>query len=288
MAWARRSKLTADPLIAMLQNPSLEARYGACQALEALRGRAAPAVAALQSQLDDSDLWLRIRAADALAAIGGPARVAVPQLLQLLAINDPVADPRGMQQRYLAFALFDRQGLLNKSLDGVDRSALYEAVKVGLGNQDGRARGSLSSVYRNLTSTEIAPLLPAIYQAVQEPAPSGEMFADSIRIEGLRLLAKHHVQEGIAATVQYTREQNPWNSQKRTPELMEILLSYGTHAQTVVPELTEIANYFEKDEPNFPKHLMAQKAQCVRDTIQALEKAQQTPTLIPLQKFGRE
>jgi hypothetical protein len=64
------------------------------------------------------------------------------------------------------------------------------------------------------------------------------MFADGIRVEGLRLLAKHRIEEGIRACVNYTRDQNPWASEHRTPELMEILLSYGTHAKSVIPELT--------------------------------------------------
>ena len=58
-----------------------------------------------------------------------------------------------------------------------------------LSNQDGRARGSIGSVYRNLSAEDIKPLLPAIYQAIIEPAPSGEMFADSIRVEGLDPIA---------------------------------------------------------------------------------------------------
>ncbi|MFN9954801.1 MAG: acetylesterase, partial [bacterium] len=85
----------------------------------------------------------------------------VPQLLELLAQVDEKNDPRGMQQRYLSFALFDRDGLLSRSLDGVDRPALYKAVQAGLKNQDGRARGSIGSVYRQLSLNEIKPLLPA-------------------------------------------------------------------------------------------------------------------------------
>jgi hypothetical protein len=247
----------------MLASPSLDARYGACQGLIFLRGRAAPAVDALQKTLSDPDLWLRIKAAEALAAIGKPATKTVPKLLELLAQVDTKNDPRGMQQRYLTFALFDRDGMLSRSLDGVDREALYTAVRAGLKNQDGRARGSLGSVYRNL---------------------SGEMFADGIRVEGLRVLAQHHIEEGMAALVKYTREQNPWASQKRTPEIMKILLEYGSHAKAVIPELEKIAHYFEKEEPDFPKNLGLQKANSVRDTIRAIEASTETPTLI---KLGR-
>ena len=63
---------------------------------------------------------------------------------------------------------------------------------------------------------------------------------------------------------------------------MKVLLSYGTHAKSVIPELTQIANYFEKDEKDFPKELMLRKAKCVRETIVAIEAATDTPELINL------
>jgi hypothetical protein len=282
MALGRRKDAPVPGIVKLLESPSLDTRLGACQAIARVSKRGAPGVEPLRKLLTHEDLWLRIKAADALAAIGAPAMPAVPQLLELLAQVDPQADPRGMQQRYLSFALFDDDGMLSRSLEGVDREALYKAVRAGLRNQDGRARGSIGSVYRNLSADEIKPLLPAIYQAVVEPAPSGEMFADTIRVEGLRLLAKHGIEEGIAACVKYTRDQNPWSSENRTPELMKILLTYGTHAKAVIPELAKLADYFAKDEKNFPRHLMAVKAKSVRDTILAIEASTDTPELISL------
>ncbi len=281
MALARRKDTPIPPLLTLLDSPSLEARYGACQAIIALGGRSAPAVDALRKSLTSPDLWLRIKAAEALASIGKPAMQTVPQLLELLAQVDTKNDPRGMQQRYLTFALFEnREGMLSRSLDGVDRAALYKAVRAGLTNQDGRARGSIGSVYRNLSAEDIKPLLPAIHQAIIDPAPSGEMFADGIRVEGLGLLAKHHIQEGISALVKYARDQNPWSSQNRTPELMKILLAYGTHAKAVIPELEKLAHYFEKEEKDFPKNLGLQKANSVRDTIRHIEASTESPELI--------
>lgn len=288
MAYGTHETASAAPLIRMLVSPSLETRYGACQGLIFMRERAAPAINALQKTLSHPDLWLRIKAAEALAAIGKPAMKTVPQLLELLAQVDEKNDPRGMQQRYLSFALFNTNdehgdGMLSRSLDGVDRPALYKAVQAGLKNQDGRARGTIGSVYRQLSFDELKPLLPAILEAAVQPAPSGEMFADSIRIEGLRLLAQHHVEEGMAALVKYTRDQNPWASQDRTPELMKILLTYGTHAKAFTPELEKIAHYFEKEEPDFPPEFMIQKANSVRDTIKAIKASTETPTLIRIQ-----
>ena len=284
MALGRRKDAPVTPLVEMLDSPSLDARYGACQGLIFLRGRGAPSVDALQKTLSHEDLWLRIKAAEALAAIGAPATKVVPQLLELLARVDVKKDPRGMQQRYLSFALFDNEGLLGRSLEGVDRPALYKAVRAGLKNEDGRARGSIGSVYRHLSLEEIKPLLPAIHEAIVEPAPSGEMFADGIRVEGLRLLSQHHIEEGINALVIYTRDQNPWASQERTPELMKILLTYGTHAKAAIPELTKIANYFEKDEKDFPPDLMRMKGESVRETIAAIESSTDSPELVRLKE----
>ncbi|MBN1852096.1 MAG: HEAT repeat domain-containing protein [Pirellulales bacterium] len=284
MALARREEAPISTLTKMLQSPRLEFRYGACQALALLKDTAAPAVPALKNTFQEDDLWLRVQAAEALAGIGEPAMSAVPDLLKLLANGPSEKDPRGMEQRYLCFALFNRRGgMLGRSLMGVDREALYTAVRAGLCNEDGRARGSIGSVYQNLSYEEIKPLLPAIYQAVIEPAPSGIMFADGIRIEGLKLLAKHRVKEGIGACLKYTRTQNPWGSEKRTTELMKILLGYGAHAKSAIPELKQIADGFENGEENFPRKLSLEKARAVRETIHAIESLNDYPELIRIE-----
>jgi len=281
IALGRRKEAPVARVVARLDSPSLEARLGSCQAIAHLRGRAASAVPALRKTLHSDDLWLRIKAADALAAIGKPAMEAVPEMLELLARFDTQKDPRGMQQRFFTFALFDsREGLLGRSLEGVDRQQLYQAVRAGLKNEDGRARSDFGSVYRNLSADAIKPLLPAILQAVVEPAPSGEMFADGIRVEGLRVLAKHRVEEGIRACVNYIRGQNPWASQERTPELTKILASYGANAKIVVPELERIAADFADGEPDFPKNLSLKKAAAVREAIQQIRASNDRPELI--------
>jgi hypothetical protein len=60
---------------------------------------------------------------------------------------------------------------------------------------------------------------------------------------------------------------------------MKILLSYGAHAKAVIPELTKIGDYFEKDEKDFPQELMLMKAKCVRETIRAIEASTDSPQL---------
>ncbi len=237
MELANREGDPTPKLLEMLDDSCLNARLGACQALRMLKQRAAPAVPALMEALKADDLWLRIQAAEALASIGGPAMAAVPELLEMLARQDPASDPRGMQQRYLCFALFNtRGGMLGRSLEGVDRELLYAAVRAGLQNEDGRARGSIGSVYGNLTFAEIEPLLPAIFEAVVEPAPSGIMFADGIRLSGLELLAKHNIEEGLPLCIELI-EPDRWGLRNRINRCLAILRLYGGAARSEIPRL---------------------------------------------------
>lgn len=281
-ALARRGRGTAVPeMVTMLDSGDVHSLYGACEGLIHAGAAGAPAVPALLPLLDHEDLWVRVKAAEALGRIGEPAMAAVPVLLERLAVGPTADDPRGMEQRFLSFTLFDRRrGMLSRSIEGVDRGQLLAGVAAGLRNQDGRARSDISNVYSQLSFEEIKPLLPAIYAAVAEPAPSGIMFADGVRVEGLRLLAKHRVKEGIEACVTYIRDQNKWASEKRTPELIEILLSYGGHAKAVIPQLSRLADEWEQGEDDFPPRLSRQKAGNLRDAIEKIGGLTEYPELV--------
>lgn len=240
---------------------------------------AAPAVPQLRAALQHSDLWLRVRAATALAVIGKPARPALPEMLERIARGPTKDDPRGMEQRFIASAIFSKMLTNTKSLEGVDRDQLRTAIARGLQNQDGRARGEISEIYRRLSYEEIQPLLPAVLEAFYKPAPSGEMFADEVRLNGLKVLTMHHIEEGMAACADYLRTQNPWSSENRTPDILKILDVYGAQAQAVLPTLRETAALFDQGEPDFPKKLTEQKAKAVRDAMAKIEAAQDRPEL---------
>lgn len=264
MALSRRDVESLLPaLVQMLDASRIEPRYGACQTLAQLKGKAAAAVPALAKCLDHDDLWLRVKAAEALAAIGEPAMPAMPAMLEMLARGPSEEDPRGMEQRYLCFALFNRRGgMLGRSLDGVDREALQAAVRAGLRNEDGRARGAIGSVYDNLTYDEIKPLLPAIHQAIVEPAPSGIMFAAGIRLAGVELLAKHRIKEGIPLCID-VMEIEKWGKRDRINRCLKALGTYGGAAKEVLPELRQL----EKD---LSAHREARNLQAEIDNVRSL------------------
>lgn len=241
MALARRKIDVLPALLEMLRAPRVESRLGACAALAELK--AAPAVPALRESLNHPDLWLRVKAAEALAAIGPAAMPALPDLLRKIAQAPTPDDSRGMEQRFLCFALFDRRGgLLKGSMEGVDRDLLREAVRAGLRNEDGRSRGSVGGIFARLSFEEIKPLLPAIHQAIVEPAPSGEMFADGVRLAGLDVLAKHRIRQGIPLCLDIL-EIDRWGKQDRLKGALKSLESYGAAAKPMLPRLLQL----EKD-----------------------------------------
>ena len=283
MALGRRQDKVIAQLIRLLDAEDLYTRYGACQALKMQRKRGATAIPALLKAFRANDLWLRILAAEALAGIGEPARIAVPEMLARLTKHDIKNDPRNMEQRYVSFALFNKRGgLIGQSLEGIDRNLLMKAVRAGLLNEDGRARSSISSVYQNLAYDEIKPLLPSIHKAIIEPAPSGIMFADGIRMSGLKLLTKYRINEGIELLVDYSRNQKKHGSEKRIVKIMEMLKAYGTHGKRVISQLEALANYFGNEEKDFPNHLSLRKAEFVKETIAAIEVSIDEPKLVDL------
>jgi hypothetical protein len=272
----RKDEKPLAALVKMLDDPKLEAHYGACEVLILLKGTAAPAVPKLAALLDHDDLWLRIKAAEALAHIGKPAMGALPVLLERLAMGPTKNDPRGMEQRYLCFSVFGV--MLKNSLEGVDRDLLRKAVTAGLQNQDGRARGNIGNIYQQLGYDEIKPLLPAIHRAIVEPSPSGIMFADGIRLSGLELLAKHRIRQGMKLCLD-VMDIDRWGKKNRVDRCLKILATYGGAAKPLLPRLHQL----EKDLAVHPEAkggnpLTSQLAGLIRN----IEGATDSPELIDL------
>jgi hypothetical protein len=240
MALARKGASPNKEFIQMLASNDLETRYGASQALAHTKKPSLEAVDALRKNLDHKDLWLRIESAEALAKIGKPAMSALPKLLTMLAKHPSEDDPRGMEQRYLSFAVFGK--MLRNSLDGVDKNLLHKAISATLQNEDGRARSEVGRIYGKLSYEEIKPLLPAIERAIKTPSPSGVMFASGIRLSGLDILAKHRIKEGMPLCFEVMEIQK-WGKAARIPRCLKALTSYGAAAKPILPNLRQL----EKD-----------------------------------------
>jgi len=171
------------------------------------------------------------------------------------------------------------------SLDAVFESAhRIIGFRIGLLNEDGRARGGVIKVYPLLSEEEVKSLLPDINRSVVEPSPSGIMFSDESRMEGLKMLADRRIGAGIDACMYWLVNQNHWASEKRTPQLLEFLRSYGVHAKRTIPALEKLAADFDAGIPHyFPKNLSKNKAEYVRETIKYLKETTDSPELVEME-----
>ena len=237
-------KKAIPELIRMLRHDRLYTAYGACKGLAALQGLSEKAVPQLQKLLKSEDTWLRIEAAVALISIGPAASDAVPDLLQLVMQRDE-NDPLQLTQRFIAHGLFNskrspgRSSLFAKSINDIDRETLYKMVKQLLVNPDGLTRNTAASVFNNLSFEELQPLFPAILEAIETPSPSGIMFSDKIRISGIKLLAKHQVEEGLQLSVKLL-QLDKWGRKARILNCINVLKIYGAAAKPILPELKQL------------------------------------------------
>jgi HEAT repeat protein len=278
-------------LLAMLDGADRDARYGACEALAALGPRADAAAPRLLAALADPDPWIRTLACGALVRFGPAARrSAVPDLLRLAAKDDP-SDPRGMVQRAAATALFsprpgrrEPKSLLADSLEGVDRALLYPAVETLLRNQDGATRGQLRPVYGKLDDRDLATLMPAIVEAVRKPSPSGEMFADGVRLAGLDLLSRLRIREGMDLCVDLI-EPERWGLKNRLPRCLDYLVRYGDRARPLEPRLREIRSAMIRKDPR--KGEKSEHVVALDKALARLASAPASATPVPLDTYLR-
>ncbi|MGB1129373.1 MAG: DUF6288 domain-containing protein [Haloferula sp.] len=262
-ALARRKDTPVEKLIESLDSTDLHTNYGACLALGMMRGEAASAVPALRQKLKHEDLWLRIQAADALGQIGEPALAALPDLLEMISGEPAEDDPRNMEQRYVSVVVFGK--MLRQSHEKADPEMLRKAIIAGLQNQDGRSRGSVGSIFKKLSFEEIQPLLPAIHEAVVTPAPSGIMFADGVRLEGLDILAKYKIEEGMPLCIDLL-DINRWNKKSRIARCFKALMEYEGAAKPMLPRLRQVEQDLLKHrEKKMMEPIIEQLRQMMRD-----------------------
>ena len=207
--------------------------------------------------------------------MGPEARKASVNDLLTLAAHWNRDDPRGTMQRWVAISLFEpypgsnTPTILNKSLEGVDRRLLYPAMRALLRNDDSVVRGCVGSYLKQLTDADLAVLLPEIIKAIEEMAPSDEMWADDIRLAGLDLLSRRHIREGMVLCVSTIERRWGNDLQKR----LEYLKRYGVQAKEVLPRL-------RKKRSDWPAGAKAID-RCIAD----IEASKDSPTVVEMKDF---
>lgn len=283
---AKRDGEFVPTLLSLLSSTNRDARYGAIEALGALGPRADAAAPQLRAALRDDDPWIQCLAAEAMPALGPEARRACVSDLLAMTVRPNPADPRRLNGRSAGFALFSGQpgargpkSLLAESLEGVDRDLLYPAIRTILQHEDGASRSTLRDTIGKLSDRDLIELLPDIVRAVEHPAPSGEMFADGIRLAGIDLLSRLQIREGMALGVALI-EPDRWGEKNRTSRCLAYLQRYGAHAQQVLPQMREIREYLAKVKRS-PADTLAE----FDKALAAIESSTAEPTLVSLAEF---
>jgi hypothetical protein len=108
------------------------------------------------------------------------------------------------------------------------------------------------------------------------------MFSNEIRMGGFKALTKYHFKEGLEAGVILAKTQGGHGSESRTGEIMKEIISYGTAAREVLPELREVIDMFNLQCKNgeFPAgELNERRVGSVEKAIKSIEAATEQPEL---------
>ena len=129
-----------------------------------------------------------------------------------------------------------------------------------------------------LTTDDVKALAPDILAAIDIPAPADTMFANEIRMAGLKALSKYHFKEGIRVGLKFAQTQSAHGSESRTGEILAEVLRYGTAAKEILPDLKKLITQFQNEE-DFPDWAKEQKIASVKKAITDLEATTTQPTL---------
>lgn len=276
-------------LMVMAEGKDAHVRQGACEALGFIKN--ADALPVLVRLLSHPDRSLRFRAAQAIRKMGGAAQPAIPGILTaVVKTAEPIqpidwADPIQLTHGQLAAALFG--GPLATSVQKADTTLLYPAVRVFSRNADGMARAKLRSYFQNQLSLEdVQALGPDIFVAIKTPSPADKMFSNEIRMGGFKALSKYHFKEGIEAGIIFVKTQGGHGSERRTGEIMQELVKYGTAARSVLPELKGLLVQFDTEVKNkqFPPEPNKMRVASVEEAIRSIESATTQPELRSISK----
>jgi cell wall assembly regulator SMI1 len=247
------TQIQINSLVASISNGTLSSnvntRIGACTALGLLKATPTTTLPALTQRLSDTDLWVRAKAATALASFADSASGQIDTILrtytQNAATNPRVIDwddPIQISNGFLSQSIF---GSLHNSIIASPKSLLYPAIKIALKQPDSNQRSApaqFASTY--LTYDDAMALTADLAECVGTNAPANTMFSMWSRIQAVNALEKHKIPEGAQAALSMLTQQAGfgWAPQHLLYGGLNALASYGQFATPQLPALRATAD----------------------------------------------
>jgi len=237
-------KATWEPLlITMTSDSNVHRRATACKALGDSETTSALAVNALVARLNDPQLWVRVKANEALNKLS--SATLLPKLSEIAtafiahASPDPLVsinweDPCGWANGYLARILFQK---MPDDTIALGTNLMYQAVAVGLlGQPDGSLESVLNEfVKHKLTWTHVEALAPVLITCASKVSQANNMF-DGAEAAVITCLGKHGVADGLAALSVLTDSGFTFDGDR----MNEAYQTYGKAASPLIPTLDSL------------------------------------------------
>jgi len=239
---ASRGDRNLDPLQRLLRGTNNE-KIGACNAFAGMKEMAAPALGELMRIVKDEgeDLWIRSRAAQAVASTGEAGHGSVGELLKLLVVDRP-DDPRRDFERYLAPIVVSM--VTHQDFDyTAHKDFIYPAALKLMDHPHVHARRYGMSMVNNVSLEEFHLFADSIVKAILNNDPDYTSYSgDRPRQTGLAILSRLNIEDGIPLAID-TIEPGIWGQKYRITSpggRLALLKGYGTNVKPYIPQLRQV------------------------------------------------
>ncbi|MCF7674218.1 MAG: DUF6288 domain-containing protein [Akkermansiaceae bacterium] len=227
----------------LLASPNPNIRQSAAEALGIRKD--ATALPTLVGMLNDSDIWVRQKAAAAIdkydTSTVSPYRDTLLNAFIANAPTDPNVinwiDPLQFSQSTLSSVIFKK--LAVQTINAPKTTRLYPALRAGLLLPTGSYRGPVTAFARNrLNLTDLQNLFPELVQVVSSDTPADRMFVAGVRADAVAFMAQNKITEGIPIFLEVIETQTPGGfNREYLVEACRALASYGDAARYTLPRL---------------------------------------------------
>jgi Family of unknown function (DUF6288) len=243
------SSTQVTALVASITNGTLgttNAQIGACTVLGLLQTPSA--LSALMQRLSDTNLWVKGKAASALANLGPAASSQVNTMLQVYtknAVPDSEVvdwvDPVQISSGFLSDALFST--LAGYTITS-PKNLFYPAIKSALKQPNSLTRKKVAEfAYNYLTYDDAKALTADLVECVTTTAQADTMFSCWPRGSAIDTLRKHRIFEGVQAAMSLLTipRAYDWGSSNFINPGLDALVSFGYASTPYLPALRQMA-----------------------------------------------